>query len=231
MIQFAGNGEQFQGYLAVPGSGVGPGLVVIQEWWGLVPHIRDVVDRFAKEGFVALAPDLYGGESTVEPDEAGSLMMALRIPEVQKQLAGAADALLARPETSGVRCGVVGFCMGGQLALYGAAAEPSKFGACVDFYGIHPNADPPLEGLDCPVLGIFAEHDEYNSPSVAQVLSEKLTALGKVHEFITYPGVQHAFFNDARPEVFDADASADAWRRTVAFLRELLVPTSRSSSS
>jgi carboxymethylenebutenolidase len=217
MIEFAGNGSQFSGYLATPAAG-GPGVVVIQEWWGLVGHIKDVADRFANEGFVALAPDLYQGESTLEPDEAGSLMMALQMPEVQKQLAGAADALLSRPETVGDKCGVVGFCMGGQLALYGAASEPEKFGACVNFYGIHPNADPPLENLAAPVLGIFAENDAYTGSAAVRALDNKLDVLNKAHEFVTYSGTDHAFFNDQRPEVYDADASADAWRRTIEFL-------------
>lgn len=181
-------------------------------WWTASPT----------KGFVVLAPDLYQGDSTGEPDEADSMMMALQMPEVQKQLAGAADAILARPETTGNVCGVVGFCMGGQLALYGAAAEPSKFAACVNFYGIHPNADPPLENLAAPVLGIFAEHDEYTGPAAVQALDYKLNNLNKPHEFITYPGTQHAFFNDQRPEVFDADASADAWQRTIGFLRQHL---------
>ncbi len=222
MIEFSGNGKQFQGYLSPPPYGRGPGVVVIQEWWGLVGHIKDVADRFAKEGFVALAPDLYGGESTTEPDDAGSMMMALQIPEVQKQLAGAADALLARPETTGDTCGVVGFCMGGQLALFGAASEPGKFAACVNFYGIHPNADPPLENLAAPVLGIFAENDEYADPATVRALDETLGRLDKPHDFVTYPGTQHAFFNDQRPEVYDAQASADAWQRTIAFLMKHL---------
>jgi carboxymethylenebutenolidase len=219
MIEFAGNGKQSQGYLATPESGVGPGVVVIQEWWGLVGHIKDVVDRFAAEGFMALAPDLYAGESTEEPDEAGSMMMALQIPEVQKQLAGAADALLGKGSTEGEKCGVVGFCMGGRLAIFGAASEPAKFSACVNFYGIHPNADPPLDNLAAPVLGIFAENDEYASPAAVRALDYKLNNLNKHHEFVTYPGTQHAFFNDDRPEVFDRDAAADAWRRTIAFLK------------
>lgn len=222
MIEFSGNGKQFQGYLSLPPSGSGPGVVVIQEWWGLVGHIKDVADRFSKEGFVALAPDLYGGESTTEPDDAGSMMMALQIPEVQKQLAGAADALLTRPETTGEKCGVVGFCMGGQLALFGAASEPEKFAACVNFYGIHPNADPPLENLAAPVLGIFAENDEYADPATVRALDEKLGYLDKPHDFITFPGAQHAFFNDQRPEVYDAEASADAWQRTISFLKKHL---------
>ena len=214
MIEFSGK----QGYLAVPESGSGPAVVVVQEWWGLVGHIKDVVDRFAEEGFVALAPDLYDGDSTKEPDEAGSMMMALQMGAVREKLSEAAEALLAMPETTSERAGVVGFCMGGQLALFGAASDPDRFCCCVNFYGIHPNADPPLENLGGPVLGIFAEHDEYTGPAAVQALEEKLNALGKAHEFITYSGAQHAFFNDQRPEVYDAKASSDAWARAITFL-------------
>ncbi|MDQ2985349.1 MAG: dienelactone hydrolase family protein [Armatimonadota bacterium] len=219
MIEFEGNGERYQGYLATPLAGQGPGLIVVQEYWGLVGHIKDVVERFAAEGFVTLAPDLYQGESTTEPDDAATMMMALNMPVVQAILGSAADALLAGPEVTSDECGVVGFCMGGQLALYAAAAEPTKFAACVNFYGIHPIVDPPLENLRGPVLGIFAEHDEYTPPTAVQALEYKFNKLGKPHKFITYPGTQHAFFNDQRPDVYDAEASADAWRRTVDFLK------------
>ena len=119
MIEFSG----MQGYLAVPEIGSGPAVVVVQEWWGLVGHIKNVVDRFAAEGFVALAPDLYDGDSTKEPDEAGSMMMALQMPEVRAKLSEAAAALLDLEETTSEKAGVVGFCMGGQLALFGAASD------------------------------------------------------------------------------------------------------------
>jgi carboxymethylenebutenolidase len=208
-----------RGYLSVPETGSGAAVVVVQEWWGLVGHIKHVVDRFASEGFVALAPDLYDGDSTVEPDVAGSLMMALQIPEVGKKLSDAAQTLLDIPETTSEKGGVVGFCMGGQLALFGAASDPERFSCCVNFYGIHPNADPPLENLGGPVLGIFAEHDEYTGPEAVQALDYRLNKLNKPHTFVTYPDVQHAFFNDDRPEVYDAVASADAWSRTIEFLR------------
>lgn len=219
MIEFSGTGKPYKGYLASPAGGSGPAVVVVQEWWGLVGHIQDVVDRFADEGFLAMAPDLYDGDSTKEPDEAGSLMMALQMDDVRVILGEAAGALMAMPEAASAKAGVVGFCMGGQLALFGAASEPERFCCCVNFYGIHPNADPPLENLNGPVLGIFAEHDEYTAQSAVEALDERLTALGQPHEFITYPGTQHAFFNDARPEVYDAEASADAWQRTIAFLK------------
>jgi carboxymethylenebutenolidase len=211
MIEFSG----LHGYVA----GEGPAVVVVQEWWGLVGHIQDLVDRFAAEGFLAMAPDLYKGDSAQEPDEAGSLMMALQMSEVKNMLATGAGAILQLDECTSEKAGVVGFCMGGQLALFGAASTPDKFCCCVNFYGIHPNADPPLQDLAGPVLGIFAEHDEYTGPAAVQALDHKLNQLNKPHEFITYPGTHHAFFNDQRPEVYDADASKDAWRRTIDFLK------------
>src|SRR6266511_1303495 len=116
-ISFKTNGTTTPGYLARPAQGSGPGLIVIQEWWGLVPQIEGVADRFAAEGFVALVPDLYHGKSTKSPDEAGKLMMALRVDEVERDLAGAIDHLVAQPAVSSKKVGTVGFCMGGALTL------------------------------------------------------------------------------------------------------------------
>ncbi len=219
MIEFQSNGHTFQGYLASP-SQPGPGVVVIQEWWGLVDHIKDVCDRFAKAGFNALAPDIYQGESTTEPEEAGTLMMALRVPEAAEILTSAVDALLANPMTQGDRVGTVGFCMGGQLSLFAATLAP-KVGACVNFYGIHPHVKPELANLHSKVLGIFGSRDHMTSPEVVADLSAKLDAAGKAHEFHTYDA-DHAFFNDSRPEVYNAEAAADAWSRMLAFFRSEL---------
>lgn len=205
------------GYLALP-EHTGPGIIVLQEWWGLVGHIKDVADRFAKEGFVALAPDLYEGKTTVEPDEAGSMLMALNIDHAARHLAGAVHTLVNMPAVRGEKVGVVGFCMGGQLSMYAACSNP-EIGACVNFYGIHPNVHPHFESLQAPMLGIFAEHDEYASPAAVQAMDDELNALGKPHEFITYPGAQHAFFNDDRPAVYNPEAAEDAWNRTIAFFR------------
>jgi len=220
-IQFRGTGDTFSGYLSPSVAGVGRGVIVIQEWWGLVGHIKDVADRLAQAGFTALAPDFYKGESTTEPDEAGSLMMALNIAEAERIVHGAVDALLGHSATNGEKVGAVGFCMGGQLSLFAACINP-KITACVDFYGIHPNVQPPLANLQAPVLGIFAENDDYASPAAVAALSKSLEEHGKKHEFHTYAGTQHAFFNDARPEVYDRPAAEDAWKRTIAFLRENL---------
>ena len=133
-VRFKANGHDTDGYLAKPASGGGAGVVVLQEWWGLVPHIEDIADRFAREGFVALAPDLYHGEKASGPDQAGKLMMALDIARTEKDLAGAIDYLQQQPAVAGAGVGTVGFCMGGALSLFAASRNP-EVAACVVFYG------------------------------------------------------------------------------------------------
>jgi carboxymethylenebutenolidase len=221
MIEFQSNGGTTQGYLSLPDGGRGPGVVVIQEWWGLVPHIHEVADRFAAAGFVALAPDLYHGDVARSPDEAGKMMMALNISQTEKDLRGAVQYLLQHEATEGASVGTVGFCMGGALSLYGASKN-EQVGACVVFYGIHPKVVPDFENLRAPVLGIFAEQDSFVPPEAVRALEEKVREHGKSIETHTYPGTDHAFFNDTRPEVYDAAAAADAWRRTIEFLRKHL---------
>jgi carboxymethylenebutenolidase len=218
-IAIKSNGETVPAYVATPKDG-GPGVVVIQEYWGLVPHIEDVCDRFAAEGFVALAPDLYHGQQAKSPDQAGKMMMAMRIDEAERDLAAALAALAARPEVSSKRVGTIGFCMGGALSLFAASKNP-QVGACVVFYGGHPNVKPDLPALQAPVLGIYAGKDDFVTPRVVADLDRELTRLGKRHEFHTYPNAGHAFFNDQR-EVYDAPSAADAWTKTIAFFRREL---------
>ncbi len=221
MVEFPVSGGSISGYEAVPQQGGGPGVVVIQEWWGLVDHIKDVCDRFAAAGFVALAPDLYHGKTTKSPDEAGKLMMALRIDEAEKELEGAVDYLLKHDGVTSKKIGVVGFCMGGALSLYTATKNPN-IGASVVFYGGHPNVKPDLPNLRAPVLGLYAEKDGFVTPQLVRELESKLKALGKSIDVNIYPGADHAFFNDARPEVYNEKAAADAWQRTVDFLHKHL---------
>ncbi|MBM4417669.1 MAG: dienelactone hydrolase family protein [Chloroflexi bacterium] len=220
-VTFASNGGRATGYLSRPQSGRGPGVLVIQEWWGLNSHVRSVADRFAVEGFVALAPDLYHGVTTREPDEAGKLLMALDIDRAARDLTGAARYLAASGAT-GASVGAIGFCMGGQLALYAATVAPEKIGAVIDCYGVHPNVKPDLSRLRAPVLGLFAEKDGFVTPAVARYLERRLREAGRDVEIHIYPGVDHAFFNDERPEVYDAAAANDLWRRSLAFLHEHL---------
>lgn len=222
-VQFASNGGTAQGYLATPDAGSGPGVVVIQEWWGMVPHIQDVADRFAREGFVALAPDLYHGVMTREPDEAGKLMMAMNIDQAGKDLRGAAAYLKGLPQVTSQAVGVVGFCMGGALAVYAASVSPD-IGAVVDFYGGHGKVHPDLSKVRGPVMGNFAGHDDFVTPEIARQLEADLQANGVQTDFKIYPGTHHAFFNDARKDEpntpYDPAAAQDAWQRTVSFFQQ-----------
>ncbi len=221
-ITFRSNGSTAEGYLAVPAGGGGPGVLVLQEWWGLVPHITDVCDRFAAEGFVALAPDLYHGESSTEPDGAGKLMMGLNLARAAKDLSGAVDELCQRSGRAGI--GVVGYCMGGGLALVVAAQRPDAVKAVAPYYGVipWPSAQPDWSKLGATVVGEYAEHDDFASPAAAAALQEQLRALGKDATLHVHPGTQHAFFNDSRPEVYDAAASATAFARTLSLFRGAL---------
>ena len=219
MVSFPSNGQTTEAYLATPAAGKGPGVLVIQEWWGLVGHIKKVCDRFAASGFSALAPDMFHGKTASEPDGAGKLFMALNIAQAEKDLRGAAAYLLQHSATAKV--GAVGFCMGGQLALFAATLNPSV-GACVDFYGIHPNVKPDYSKLSGPVLGLFAEKDQFVNPAAARALDVAIKGAGRQSEIHIYPGVDHAFFNDERADVYNKEAAEDAWKRTTDFFRKHL---------
>ncbi len=221
MVEFASNGGTCEGYLSVPESGSGPGVLVLQEWWGLVDHIKDVCDRFAKEGFVALAPDLYHGDMTKSPDDAQKMMMALNIDQTEKDMAGAIEYLVGRDECTSDKVGTVGFCMGGQLSLY-AATKNAKVGACVIYYGIHPAVQPELENLCAPVLGFFAANDGFVTPEVARKLETDIQSKGKEIEIHIYDDTDHAFFNDTRVEVYNQENANDTWTRTIKFYSETL---------
>jgi len=216
--EIVGGADPMRGYLALPPSGHGPGVLVIQEWWGLVEQIRDVADRLAREGFVALAPDLYHGERTDDPDVAGRLMMDLQVPRAARDLEAAVEFLLRHSSVTGARVGAIGFCMGGQLALF-AATRSRRIGAVVDCYGIHPNVPLDPAGLEAAVLGIFAERDAWVPPEAARRLESELRAAGKRATIRIFPGVGHAFMNDARPDAYDAVAAARAFADALAFLR------------
>ena len=223
MIEFAVDGSTCPGYLAEADGG-GPGVLVIQEWWGLVPHITDVCDRFAAEGFTALAPDLYRGDKTTEPDEAGKLMLALNVQSAAKDMDAAIDHLLSIDSVTSARVGVIGFCMGGGLALVTAAHSASKVGAVAPFYGLIPweGAKPDFSQLDAPVRGHFAERDEFFGPDLARGLEAEIRDAGAEATIIVHPGVEHAFFNDTRPEVHHEAEARSAWEDTLSFFRREL---------
>ncbi len=221
MVTFPSNGSEGRGYLAIPEGGRGPGVVIIQEWWGLNDQIKGVCDRFAREGFVALAPDLYRGELTKEPDEAGKLMMSLNIERAAKDMAGAVSFLVAHDAVASTGVGVTGYCMGGALALRLAAMRGDAVLAAAPYYGVigWPQAPVDWSAMTAPVQGHYAENDDFASPAAVAQFTDELRALGKQVEVFTYPGTQHAFTNETRPEVYDEQATNEAFARTFAFLK------------
>ena len=216
-VEFPSNGHTCQGYF----DGKGPAVVVIQEWWGLVPHIEDLVHRFAGEGFAAIAPDLYHGKTTKSPDDAGKMLMELDIERAEREIAGAADYVLSRPECTSSKFGVVGFCMGGALAQFEATRNP-KVGAAASFYGGFKKVPLEWDNLTAPLLLIYGENDRGVPASGGIELQKKLRAMGKKVDVAIYPSADHAFFNDTRPEVYNAEAAHDAWRRTIELFRQNL---------
>jgi len=226
MVSFASNGDSAQGYLAIPESGTGLGVLVVQEWWGLVPHIKRVCDRLATEGFVALAPDLYHGEIAehTEMDKAAQLMTALPPDRAARDMAGAVDYLRAHEAVQNPRIGVIGFCMGGMLTLVLAAQQGDKIGAAVPFYGA-PLGDnePDWSNLRAKVRGFFAEQDDFFPPAAVKELEAKLRGMGKNVEFEVVPGTGHAFHNEENAlGTHDPDAAARCWAAAVGFLNNTL---------
>ncbi|HEX3981349.1 MAG TPA: dienelactone hydrolase family protein [Acidimicrobiales bacterium] len=226
IIDFPSNGSTGQGYIAVPsnGSESTSGILVLQEWWGLVDQIKRTCDRFAAAGFTALAPDLYHGTTVplTEPDEAGKQMMALTMDAAAKDLSGAVDELIRRTGRPAV--GVIGFCMGGGLALVLGTQRPDAVKAIVPAYGLipWPDAQPDFSALDAAVLGHAAGQDDFFTPDAARELEAHLRALGKDVEFYHYPEAGHAFFNEDRPEAHHEESAEQLWERSVAFFRRTL---------
>ncbi len=224
-VRFPSNGDEAEGYLARPGSGSGPGVIVIQEWWGLVPHVQDLADRFALAGFVALAPDLYHGEKTTEPDTAGKLMMGMAVPRAAKDIAGAAQYVATLEATTG-KVGAVGFCMGGTLALWSPTLS-DHIAAAVGFYPAPfrhwDELDPTWSRYAGKAALIHADAADggTGANNVRQARRAIEHAGGTVSSF-DYPGTEHAFFNDTRPEVVHEAAATQAWARTLEFLRDHL---------
>ncbi len=219
MVTFPSDGDRVAGYLSTPSSGTPgqhPSVVVIQEWWGLVPHIRSVVDRLAAEGFTALAPDLYRGASATEPDEAMRLMMGLAMDQAARDIASAAGFLATRTERARP-VGVVGFCLGGSLALW-AATLTDHITAVASFYPSQPweRMRPDWAGYRGKRVVIHcAEGDGASRAPGIQRIKEAIEQAGGICILYDYPGTTHAFFNDDRPEVYDSEAAALAWARTL----------------
>src|SRR5919112_4433025 len=171
---FPSNGGQAHGYLALPSSGSGPGVIVIQEWWGLTDHIADVTDRLAGEGFVALAPDLFGGKVAHDADEAMKLLTELPVDRAARDLSGAVDYLLAQDSVTSSTVGAIGFCMGGGFVLLLAAQQGDRIGAAVPFYGVGPGVPSTYTGVKAAVQGHYAEQDQMYPPDQARALEQQI---------------------------------------------------------
>lgn len=223
-VTFASTEGEAHGYFALPDSGSGPGVIVIQEWWGVTDHIRDVTDRLAAEGFVALAPDLYGGRVAHDAAEAGRMMDALPEGVGARLLAGAVDYLLASAAVTSSTVGAVGFCMGGGFVLALAAQQGERISAAVPFYGVGQGVPSSYGGLRAAVQGHYGELDRSCPPAKATAQAEQIRReSGAEVEFFFYDA-PHAFFNDANPAGnYRPEAAQLAWRRTVEFLREKVV--------
>ena len=209
------DGSAVPGYLARPeGEGPFPAIVVIQEWWGLEPHIKDIAERFAREGYAAIAPDLYHGAVTDEPDEARKLAMETDMDLATREVGGAVAYLRGRSFTNGA-VATIGYCMGGGLSLSASCRYPVD--ATIVYYGGNPNPLEQVQDIPGAVLGIYGEDDRL-FPDAVNALREALTGYGKTVEIHTYPGAPHAFFNDSRPATYWEEASQDAWQKTLDFL-------------
>jgi carboxymethylenebutenolidase len=227
-VEFPSNGFTASGYLATPPAGAGPGVIVIQEWWGLNPQIKGVADRLAAEGFCALAPDLYHGELAghTEMDKAAELMSKLPRDRAARDMSGAVDYLVAHPAVRGDGVGVVGFCMGGSLCYELAALRPDKVRAIVPYYGVvgvgDPNA-PDWSRIEAAIQGHYAEKDDFFPVERVRELEAHLKALGKEVELHVYPGTGHAFANETNAiGTYNEEAARTAWVRTLEFLRAKL---------
>ncbi len=222
-VTFPSNGHEAHGYLATPAGGTGPGVIVIQEWWGLDDHIADICDRLAAEGFVALAPDLYGGRVAHDSDEAGKFMTELPVDQAARDLGGAVDFLLDHEAVTSSKVGTVGFCMGGGFVLTLAAQQGDKIGAAVPFYGVGPAVPNTYTGVSAPVQGHYAEDDGFYPVAQARAQEEQIRRESSAPvEFFYYPG-GHAFHNDKdKMGTYNAESAKLAWSRAVDFLRSNL---------
>jgi carboxymethylenebutenolidase len=219
-VTFTSNGAQAHGYLALPPAGTGPGVVVVQEWWGLDDHVVDVCDRLAGEGFVVLAPDLMGGRVAHDTDEAGQMMEQLPVEESAHALGGAVSYLLGYDSVTSSTVGAVGFCMGGGFVLLLAAQQGDRVSAAVPFYGVGPAVPDSYTGIRAAVQGHYGEQDAFYPVADARRQERQIREeSGAEVEFFYYPA-GHAFHNDKdRLGTYDEESARLAWSRTVDFLR------------
>ena len=226
IVEFASNGGTASGYLARPSGGSGPGLLVIQEWWGVDDSLKATADRLAAAGFMALVPDLYHGEVAGhdEMDRAAHLMQSMPADRAGRDMSGAVDFLAALDDVTGDGIGVVGFCMGGMLSLIIAANRPDRVTAVVPFYGFpQGDTEPDWTKLTAAVRGHMAEHDDFFGPEAARALEAKLQAMGKDVVLTVHPGTGHAFMGPHNAlGTLNEELAAELWPGVFAFLHEQL---------
>jgi carboxymethylenebutenolidase len=222
-VEFKSNGNMASGYLAKPASGSGPGVLVIQEWWGLDDSLKQMADRLAASGFVALVPDLYHGQVAghTEMDKAAKLMQALPPDRAGRDMSGAVDYLASHEAVTTRGIGVVGFCMGGMLAFIIAANRPDKVKAVVPFYGFPQGpSEPDWSKMTASVSGHMAEHDDFFAPAAAQALEKKLRAMGKNVTLTVHAGTGHAFMGPHNAlGTLNTKLAAQIWPQAVSFLK------------
>jgi carboxymethylenebutenolidase len=225
-VEFRSNGGTASGYLALPPAGRGPGVLVIQEWWGVDPSLKETTDRLGAAGFVALAPDLYHGDLAAhdEMDKASHLMQSLPPDRAARDMSGAVDFLAGHPAVTSDGIGVVGFCMGGMLAFIIAANRPDKVKAVVPFYGFPQGAsEPDWSKLSAAISGHMAANDSFFPPSAARALEAKLRAMGKDVTLEVHPGTGHAFMGPHNAlGTLNAKLAAQIWPGVFSFLKEKL---------
>lgn len=206
------------GYLALPPTGKGPGVLVLHAWWGLTGVIKDVCDRLAALGFVAYAPDLYHGQLATTIPEAKRLGQELdqNAERAKAEIRAAIDALRADTDDQRTGIGVVGFSLGAYYALQLSGAEPEQVRAVALFYG---SGDGDFTRAQATYLGHFAENDPYEPAEAVNWLENALTSAGRSATFYRYAGVGHWFFEPDRVDAYEAAAATLAWERTVTFLR------------
>jgi carboxymethylenebutenolidase len=219
MMKFQPGGKSNDAYLAIPDGGKGRGVLVLHAWWGLTGFFKSLCDRLADDGFVALAPDLYHGKTASTVDRAKQLGSKLKNDIVARELSGAVAYLRSNSAAVGERIGVVGFSMGGYYALGLARQRLDDIAAAVVFYGMRTL---DYRETKAAFLGHFAEDDKWAPSEKVRKLEERIRAAGREVNFYTYPGTKHWFFEEDRPDAYDANASRLAWYRTVDFLRNRL---------
>lgn len=224
MIDLAVNGSGAQAFLARPDDSlVRPGVVLIQEWWGLEPHIKDLAQRLAAEGFVPAVPDLYHGKIATEPDDAQKMIMLIRgnVEQAIREVQGAINTLIGRPDVEPKKVGLIGFCVGGFLTYKVAESSDGTLAAALPFYGAGYDPTPAeVAKIQAPILAFYGEKDHSVPPEQIEKLRGMFKDAGKPYEALTYPA-GHAFVNPSHGMGDEASAK-DAWARAVTFLKQHL---------